>query len=345
VLISTGLLMFAFVAYQLWGTGIQTAQAQSKLTSQFDELLSGTTTIPVTVPPTTVPTDTVPANTTPDATTTTTTVPVALTAPSPGAPVAKLEIPRIDMDGTIVVEGVEPDDLTRGPGHFPETPLPGQLGNAAIAGHRTSHGQPFYRIDEMQVGDPIIVTTLAGRFTYLVTGTRIVGRDDYDLVIPTVDPTIATLTITSCHPRFSTSQRIVVTSLLDPTASNVAQAPPPTTTPTTVPVTTIPGDTVPVSTVATGGEPPVVAPPVVEVPAVDAPAGAQVFENRWFSDKSAFWPVALWGLLLSIISIGAWQLSRRTGRNLIGFAAGVVPFVLVLYFFFENVSRLLPPNL
>ena len=99
------------------------------------------------------------------------------------------------------------------------------------------------------------------------------------------------------------------------------------------------------STVAAGGEPPVVAPPVVEVPAVDAPAGAQVFENRWFSDKSAFWPVALWGLLLSIIAIGAWQLSRRTGRNLIGVTAGVVPFVIVLYFFFENVSRLLPPNL
>ena len=66
----------------------------------------------------------------------------------------------------IVVEGATADALTKGPGHFPETPLPGQLGNAAIAGHRTTHLHPFFDIDKLQPGDEIVVTTLNGRYVY-----------------------------------------------------------------------------------------------------------------------------------------------------------------------------------
>ena len=129
-----------------------------------------------------------------------------------GDPVARLEIPEIGLD-VVVVAGVSVDDLKRGPGHYPDTPLPGQFGNAAIAGHRTTYGQPFLDIDDLDPGDQIIATTLAGRFVYAVTGTEIVEPDDTH-VVATTNPDIAELTLTSCHPKWSASQRIIVHSAL-----------------------------------------------------------------------------------------------------------------------------------
>jgi sortase A len=352
VLIAIGVLMFAFVAYQLWGTGIQTAQAQQRLADQFETQLGDVTA--TTAPSTTVAETATTTTTTPDGPPPTTTLPrPAITAPPAGDPVARLDIPAIGIDGKIVVEGVEPDDLTKGPGHFPETPLPGQYGNAAIAGHRTTHGQPFYRIDELAPGDDIIVTTLAGTFTYVVTGTVIVGPDDYALVIPAKDPTRATLVLTSCHPRFSAKQRIVVSADLDPTRSDLvtlgtgAQAALDAANGATT--TTAPTDTGAPTTIAGGLD----TPPSTDVaPVVTAPgaaaagtAGSELFENRWFSDPDAFGAVALWGIVLTLVALAARGLSRRVGRNWVGGLVGIVPFVVVLYFFFENVNRLLPPNL
>ena len=125
----------------------------------------------------------------------------------------------MDLD-RIVVEGATAEALTKGPGHFPETPLPGQLGNAAIAGHRTTHLHPFFDIDKLQPGDEIIVTTLNGRYVYHVTGTEIVNPDDYAAVIPTTDVTKATLTLVSCTPRYSAKNRIVVRAELAPDLSD-----------------------------------------------------------------------------------------------------------------------------
>ena len=76
----------------------------------------------------------------------------------PGDPVARLEIAKIGVD-KIVVAGTDVGEPRKGPGHYPNTPLPGQLGNAAIAGHRTTFGAPFYRINELVAGDEIKVTT------------------------------------------------------------------------------------------------------------------------------------------------------------------------------------------
>ena len=72
---------------------------------------------------------------------------------------ARLEIPRIGVD-EIVVAGVGVDDLHKGPGHYPDTPLPGERGNVAIAGHRTTYGAPFHDIDELQPGDEVVATTV-----------------------------------------------------------------------------------------------------------------------------------------------------------------------------------------
>ncbi|MGD9998537.1 MAG: class E sortase [Ilumatobacteraceae bacterium] len=370
VLVWTGILLFAFVAYQLWGTGIQTAREQNRLRGEFEAQLETTvplTTVPVTtVPPpssTASPVTTVEASTTTEATTTTTTAPPpVVTAPPLGDPVAQLDIPAMDLHGKIVVEGVAPSNLQDGPGHFPETPLPGQLGNAALAGHRTTHGQPFRHIDRLEPGDDITVTTLAGTYVYVVTGQQIVGPNDYDLVIPTVDPTKATLTLTSCHPVHSSAKRIVVVAELDTArsspltlaATGSTQTPSAlpgeddtgseTTTASTEPSTSVTATTPAPSTSADAAP----STPDTATPAgdVDTPADSrETFRNDWFSDPDAIPQVLLWGFLLAAVWVGIHLVSRRFRSYWIGIPIGIVPFVVVLYFFFENVNRLLPPNL
>ena len=164
--ITAGVLILLFVAYQLWGTGIRTAQAQNRLEDDFEAVLEEAADQP---------------------TTTTTTHRGRRSARPPtrsrrsrrpprARPTARIVIPAIGVD-KIVVEGVSLADLKKGPGHYPETPLPGQEGNAAIAGHRTTYGAPFHRLDELEPGDEITVTTVQGEFTYEVTETHIVSPD------------------------------------------------------------------------------------------------------------------------------------------------------------------------
>ena len=136
----------------------------------------------------------VPAESLPEVPAATTTPPeAAATSGLPpiaeGDPIARIEMPSIGVD-KIVVAGVDKNDLKKGPGHYPETPMPGQLGNSAIAGHRTTFGQPFFDVDKLETGDEIVVTTLAGRYVYRVTGQQIVSPSDYQ-VISTTDPTRA----------------------------------------------------------------------------------------------------------------------------------------------------------
>jgi sortase A len=376
-LITLGLLMFAFVAYQLWGTGIQTAQAQRSLSRDFDAALSSTpaapstttTQVAITEPPTTdgtAPVDTVAA-------TTTTTPVLGSAAPIPDSEqaVARLEIPRMGLN-RIVVEGATADALTKGPGHFPETPLPGQLGNAAIAGHRTTHLHPFFDIDKLQPGDPIIVTTFNGRYVYHVTGTEVVDPGDYADVIPTTDVTKATLTLVSCTPRYSATNRIVVRADLVPGESDPLTAAAPVaptfdttdsgaTLPDEDPVTVVdtaaptatstpslvaPGDTTP-GTTPTGAVVADSGPGGTAAPASSRPSAAttDAFVDGWFSDTSAIAPAFLWGLVLAGVALGIYLLSRKVRRYWVGVLAGFVPFIVVLYFFYENVNRLLPPNL
>ncbi len=117
-----------------------------------------------------------------------------------------IKIPKIGVD-RVVVEGVEVEHLKKGPGHYPETALPGQLGNMVISGHRTTYGAPFYRLDELQVGDEIVVVDAVGSYQYKVTETKIVRPTDLGVIAPSSD---ARLTLTTCHPRFSARQRLIV---------------------------------------------------------------------------------------------------------------------------------------
>ena len=123
-----------------------------------------------------------------------------------GDAVGKLLIDRIGLS-SVVVEGTDAGDLRKGPGHYPGTPLPGQRGTVAIAGHRTTYGAPFRNIDKLRTGDDIVLAMPYGRFTYRVERTRIVPptavwvtqRVSYDRLI-----------LSACHPLYSAAKRIVV---------------------------------------------------------------------------------------------------------------------------------------
>ena len=123
-----------------------------------------------------------------------------------GEPFARLIIDRIALDA-VVFEGVDRTTLKSGPGHMPGTPLPGQPGNAVISGHRTTYGRPFYELDLLVVGDEIAVETALGISTYSVREILIVAPTDV-WVADNIEG--AWLTLTTCHPRFSAAERLVV---------------------------------------------------------------------------------------------------------------------------------------
>ncbi len=126
---------------------------------------------------------------------------------------ALLRIPTIDRlaEGWNVVEGVTLADLKTGTGHMPDTALPGQPGNAVISGHRTTYGQPFHELDQLQPGDRIEVETALGTHVYAVRETKIVAPTELSVTEPREG---AWLTLTTCHPKFSARQRLVVVAEL-----------------------------------------------------------------------------------------------------------------------------------
>jgi len=122
---------------------------------------------------------------------------------------ALIRIPSIERlaEGWNVVEGVSVDDLKNGAGHIPATPLPGQPGNAVISGHRTTYGAPFHELDELEPGDRIEVETAIGLHVYAVRSLEVVRPTD---VWVTESRPGAWLTLTTCHPKFSARERLVV---------------------------------------------------------------------------------------------------------------------------------------
>lgn len=132
-------------------------------------------------------------------------------------PLTRIMIPAIGTD-TIVVEGTSAKALNTGAGHYPSTPLPGQPGNVGIAGHRTTYGKPFARLDELKPGDKITLETPFARYTYEMVppfGGRsnpwVTTPDDWSVVDPTPEPM---LTLTTCNPKGSASQRLIARAKL-----------------------------------------------------------------------------------------------------------------------------------
>lgn len=139
--------------------------------------------------------------------------------PQPGSAVAALQFRRPGSNQPIVrkgplyvVQGISLGDLQRGPGHYPGTALPGGRGNFAVAGHRTTYGAPFFNLDQLRRGDEVVVTARSGKvYTYRVRSQEIVAPSDTWVIEP--DPLgngRKTLTLTTCNPRFSNAQRLIV---------------------------------------------------------------------------------------------------------------------------------------
>lgn len=141
-----------------------------------------------------------------------------------GTGIAVLRIPLLDrsVDETyakVVVEGTSVEDLKKGPGRIVETQRPGELGNMVISGHRTTYGAPFADLDRLRPGDAVVVETRDTWFTYHVSGTQIVAPTAVEVTLPVpgrpgVEPTESVLTLTTCHPRYSARQRMIVSAAL-----------------------------------------------------------------------------------------------------------------------------------
>ncbi len=118
----------------------------------------------------------------------------------------------------VVIGGVTVADLQRGPGHYPDTAMPGEDGNFAVAGHRVTYGRPFFRLDEIEPGDEIHVIDRAGeRFVYEVASSEVVSpHDGWVLGEDPLETGRPTLTLTTCHPRFSAAERLVTFAELRP---------------------------------------------------------------------------------------------------------------------------------
>jgi sortase A len=126
--------------------------------------------------------------------------------PLQGDAIARIEIPAIGVS-EYVVEGTDTGDLRKGPGHYPRTPLPGDPGTTAIAGHRTTYGAPFRDIDDLRRGQRIFVDMPDGRFVYRVERTTIVDDQDVSVLEPVG---YRRLMLSACHPLYSAAERIIV---------------------------------------------------------------------------------------------------------------------------------------
>ena len=276
VMTGAGVLILLFVAYQVWGTGFYTARAQDALEADFEAKLA--------------------------APSTTTTGPNTPAPPPPptGEAVAIIRIPKIGAEHH-VIEGVGVADLRKGPGHYPGTALPGEAGNAGVAGHRTTYGGPFNRLDELSPGDTIEVTTVRGPFTYRVAETKVVAPSQVEVLAPTPD---ARLTLTTCHPKYSAKQRLIVVAALAP------------------------------------GQPP--APP--PAPATDSPKeDGSSLADAGLGGAGSRLTTAAWGLVTALVG-ALWWAAVRLRRRWTTYAAGVLPFLGVLVTFYAHVERLLPTN-
>jgi sortase A len=129
----------------------------------------------------------------------------------PGDAMGRIVMPAIGVS-EVFVEGTGAGDLRTGPGHYPETPLPGERGTVAIAGHRTTYGAPFRRIDQLELGDRIELRMPYGRFVYRVERTRIVPPTETSV---TARVEHDRLVLSACHPLYSAAKRIIVFARLE----------------------------------------------------------------------------------------------------------------------------------
>lgn len=321
-MITVGVILLLFVGYQLWGTGLHTRAAQASIEDQVVADVTDAASEEGGDAPPEAPSGSPVSfgdgkgigetlGLTPEEI-------AAFPAPENGDPVGYISIPAIDSNWWYV-QGDDLAWLRDGPGHFPTTSWPGQTGNAALAGHRTTYGAPFHRIDELEPGDEILIETLQGEFRYEIV--PISELDDMPIA-DTSDPGSAhfivnpddtwilddygddRLTLMACHPKYSAAQRIIVVARL---TGEVAETTPPS---------------------ETDGPD--------ELPSEQA-------DPLLSSDPDAREPTLLWALAAASVWLLAWQIGRVWHRaKWPAYLIGAPAFLLVLFQCFTYVERLLP---
>lgn len=188
LLITAGLVVLLFAGYELWGTGRFTQQQQDALADEMrlswesDKKIADV---------------------------------------SIGEGLGVIRIPELGDDyHFVVVEGVGVEDLKKGPGHYPGTAMPGKVGNFVLSGHRTTYSAPFNRIGELEKGDPIVIETKDSWYVYRMTERDIVQPGEVDVIEavpgrPNAEPEDSLITLTTCHPKYSAAQRLIVHGELD----------------------------------------------------------------------------------------------------------------------------------
>jgi sortase A len=214
LLITAGVIIFLFVGYELWFTGLYTHAQQQTAEKAIQRTFAAAN------PPAAGAAAAGPS----------TAAGAGATVPLPvkhakdgdvvypkvatGSPETVLYVPRLGKGyHYVVVEGVGRDDLKKGPGHYPGTALPGQLGNVVVSGHRTTYLAPFNRFDELKPGDPVVFEMADGWYTYKVVNTEIVAPTAtwvIDNPYPDKRSVGRSFTFTTCNPKYSARQRLVV---------------------------------------------------------------------------------------------------------------------------------------
>jgi sortase A len=202
LLITGGVLVMAFLGWQLWLNNLISSNEQKNEASQASQQWGGTEKREVAAPARVERVD--PGEPQVDAT--------------PGQTVhfANMIVPRFGADYSIPIrEGVGINDvLAYGIGHYPDTQMPGAVGNIALAGHRTGWGEPFRNIVDLQVGDNMYIETEAGWYQYVYRSLEYVMPTGVEVLsavpqMPGVEPTDRILTLTSCNPITTVAERII----------------------------------------------------------------------------------------------------------------------------------------
>lgn len=211
-LISLGVVVLLFIVYEAFITDIFTAREQAKLTAELEEEWQD------------VPADQINQE-------------INFADVPVGDAFAVLRIPAFGPDyAQVVVEGTTNAALEKGPGHYPDTAGPGEVGNFSIAGHRVGKGSPFLNLDKLKPGDAIVFETQANWYVYRVIGNPQTGDfgdpayptegqlitdpGHYQVIMPVPDqpdatPTQKLLTLTTCHPKFSAAERLIIHGYLE----------------------------------------------------------------------------------------------------------------------------------
>ena len=191
LLITTGVVILLFAAYELWGTGLVTEREQGRLVETLEQAWRE---------------------------------PVRRTGLAeenprpavPGSGIAVMRIPALGKDWSkVVVEGTGREELKKGPGRMEGTGDFGKVGNTVVSGHRTTYGAPFVDLDRLVPGDAVLVETRAAVLTYRVYDSEVVRPTDVAVALPVprrpgATPTTSLLTLTTCNPKYSARERLIV---------------------------------------------------------------------------------------------------------------------------------------